>query len=161
LVINQLQKFIIHHSSLSSMKKGFILTIQLFVVVLLQAQSPIGTWKTIDDATREAKSYIEISESGGLFSGKVTKFLRADADPNRKCDKCTDSRKGQLILGMTIVKSLRKSGAEWKGGTILDPEKGQEYKCTIWFEGGKTDVLQVRGYHWSGLWRTQTWYRVK
>jgi uncharacterized protein (DUF2147 family) len=143
------------------MKKVFILTAQLLIAVLLQAQSPAGTWKTIDDATGQAKSYIEIVESGGLFSGKVTKFLRADADPNRKCDKCTDSRKGQLILGMTILKSLRKTGAEWKGGTILDPEKGQEYKCTIWFEAGKTDVLNVRGYHWSGLWRTQTWYRVK
>jgi uncharacterized protein (DUF2147 family) len=143
------------------MKKVFILTIQLFVVALLQAQSPVGTWKTIDDATGQAKSYIEMGESGELFNGKVTKFLRADADPNRKCDKCTDSRKGQLILGMTIVKSLRKVGAEWKGGKILDPEKGQEYTCTLWFEGGKTDVLYVRGYHWTGLWRTQTWYRVK
>jgi uncharacterized protein (DUF2147 family) len=143
------------------MKKGLLLTIQLLVVVILQAQSPVGTWKTIDDATGQAKSYIEIIESGGLMSGKITKFLRTDADPNRKCDKCTDSRKGQLILGMTILKSLRKIGAEWKGGKILDPEKGQEYTCTVWFEGKKTDVLHVRGYHWTGLWRTQTWYRIK
>lgn len=143
------------------MKKVFILTIQLLVVTLLQAQSPVGTWKTIDDATGQAKSYIEIIESGGLFSGKVIKFLRAEADPNLKCNKCTDSRKGQLVLGMTILKSLRKIGAEWKGGTILDPEKGQEYKCAMWFDSSRTDVLHVRGYHWTGLWRTQTWYRVK
>jgi uncharacterized protein (DUF2147 family) len=143
------------------MKKLFVIALQMIMVLLLNAQSPAGTWKTIDDATGQAKSYIEITESGGSFNGKVTKLLRADADPNRKCDKCTDSRKGQLILGMTILRNLRKNGAEWKGGKILDPEKGQEYTCSVWFEAGKPDVLQVRGYHWSGLWRTQVWYRVK
>jgi uncharacterized protein (DUF2147 family) len=48
----------------------------------------------------------------------------------------------------------------WKGGKILDPEKGKEYSCTMWFEAGKPDELKVRG--WFGpVYRTQTWYRVK
>ncbi len=31
----------------------------------------------------------------------------------------------------------------------------------MWFEKGQPDELRVRGKHWTGLYRTQTWYRVK
>ncbi len=127
----------------------------------LLAQSPVGIWKTVDDATGEAKSHIEIYEEGGKMYGKVIKFLRAGVDPEQVCDNCKGSKKNQKIMGMVIVDGLVAYKEYWKDGTILDPENGKEYGCSIWFDDGKTDELSVRGKHWTGLYRTQTWYRVQ
>lgn len=124
-------------------------------------QSPVGIWKTVDDATGEAKSHIEIYEEGGKMYGKVIKFLRKGVDPNRVCDQCKGDKKNQKIMGMVIVDGLESYKDYWKDGTILDPENGKEYGCSVWFEEGKNDELSVRGKHWTGLYRTQTWYRVQ
>ena len=142
------------------MKNALVLCL-LFISSFVMAQSLVGTWKTIDDKTGQAKSQIQISVKNGKYYGKVVKLLRADADPNRKCIKCTDGRKDQLILGMEIVKDLAPVGTEWKNGKILDPETGTEYGCTVWFTPGKPNELNVRGYHWSGIFRTQKWHRVQ
>ena len=61
---------------------------------------------------------------------------------------------------MVFMENMRKSGKEWKGGKILDPENGKSYDCKIWLEEGKPDVLKVRGYI-AFFYRTQEWYRIK
>ena len=33
--------------------------------------TPAGLWKTIDDETKKEKSLIRITETGGVFSGKL------------------------------------------------------------------------------------------
>ncbi len=140
--------------------KKILLTLALSFPIFLSAQTLLGTWKTIDDETGEAKSHVELYEDKGKVYGKIIKFLRANTDPNRICDKCTDWRKGQKIMQMMIVRDLALNGGTWKGGKILDPEKGKEYSCTMWFEGGKPNELKVRG--WIGpFYRTQTWYKVQ
>ena len=59
-----------------------------------------------------------------------------------------------------IIKNLEQDGDEWNGGTILDPQKGSEYRLVSWFEEDP-DKLYIRGKHWTGLYRTQTWTRKK
>lgn len=126
----------------------------------LNAQnSPVGIWKTIDDKTGEAKSHVEIYEQDGAFFGRVTQLLKSS--PDKKCEECPGKKKDQPILGMVVLEALRPYRDYWKNGTILDPENGNEYGCSIWFENENTDELRVRGKHWTGLFRTQTWYRVK
>lgn len=123
------------------------------------AQSPVGTWKTIDDKTGDAKSHLEIYEKGGKLYGKVVKLLKKG--PDTRCEKCSGAKKDQLLIGMNVVEGMAAEDGMWKGGKILDPENGNEYACSMWFEKGKPDELRVRGKHWTGLYRTQTWYRVK
>ena len=142
------------------MKKLLLLGVFAILVLGLQAQSPIGVWKSIDDETGEAKSHVQLYQENGKMYGKIIAFLRKDTDPNRVCNKCTDWRKGQKIMQMMIVRDMVLSGATWKNGKILDPEKGKEYTCTMWFEAGKPNELNVRG--WIGpFYRTQKWYRVQ
>lgn len=142
------------------MKKFFLLGVFALAFLGLHAQSPVGTWKTIDDETGKEKSHVQLYQENGKMYGKVTAFLEKGRDPNRICDKCTDWRKGQKMMQMMIVRDMYLSGDTWKGGKILDPEKGKEYTCTMWFEAGKPNELRVRG--WIGpVFRTQTWYRVK
>jgi uncharacterized protein (DUF2147 family) len=103
---------------------------------------------------------VRISDAGGQLSGKIEKLFRpADQDQNPKCDKCSDARKDQPILGMTILQGLKQDGDEWNGGEILDPNNGKVYKSKLAVaEGGKK--LNVRGYiGMPMLGRTQTWVR--
>lgn len=125
--------------------------------------SPVGLWKTIDDKTQTEKSLVRIVEAEGVLSGKVEKI----ADPAKqesKCDACSDARKGQPILGMTILRDLKPAYGEpgvWEGGDILDPNNGKVYKARLKpVEGGAK--LDVRGYIGFSLFgRTQTWIRVE
>jgi uncharacterized protein (DUF2147 family) len=122
--------------------------------------TPVGLWKTIDDETKAEKSLVRISDNGGVLSGKIEKLL----DPSKqetKCDKCTDSRKDQPVLGMLIVEGVKKNSDEayWDNGTILDPNNGKTYKVRLTpKDGGKT--LEVRGFI-GFLYRNQTWQRVE
>lgn len=131
----------------------------LGIAPLAAQNSLLGVWKTIDDETGQAKSHVEIYENGGKYYGKVVKLLQKG--PDTVCDKCPGSKKNKLVLGMVIVEHLEKYKDYWKSGSILDPVSGNEYGCSMWFENGKTEELKVRGKHWTGLYRTQTWYRVK
>lgn len=142
------------------MKNIFLIGVFAIAFLGLNAQSPVGIWKTIDDETGEAKSNVQLYQENGKMYGKVINLLRKNVDPNRVCEKCTDWRKGQKIIQMMIVRDMYLNGNTWKGGKILDPENGKEYTCTMWIEADKPNELKVRG--WIGpVFRTQTWYRVK
>jgi len=127
--------------------------------IYLAAQGPSGTWKTVDDNTGEARSYVEIYEEGGKYFGKITKLLQAE--PGTLCDSCKGDKKNKPVLGLVIIENMKSHKDFWKGGSILDPESGNDYRCSIWFDDEKKEILKVRGKHWSGIYRTQTWYRVK
>ena len=122
--------------------------------------TPVGLWKTIDDETGKEKSYVRVVEANGVLSGKVEKLLDP-AKQEAKCDKCSDARKDQPILGMAILEGVRRHEGEgyWDGGTILDPNNGKTYRVRLTpKDGGKT--LEVRGYL-GPFWRNQTWLRVE
>ena len=122
--------------------------------------TPAGLWRTIDDETKQEKSLVRLVDNGGVISGKIEKLT----DPTKQdtvCDKCEDARKGQKVLGMTIVEGVKKNPAEayWDGGTILDPNNGKLYKVRLTpQDGGKT--LQVRGFI-GPFYRNQQWIRVE
>ena len=128
----------------------------------LAQATPVGLWKTIDDETGKEKSFVRITEAGGVLSGKVEKIVDP-AKQEQVCQECTDARKGQKVLGMTIVEGVKKNadGSVWDGGTILDPNNGKVYKVKMTpKDGGK--ALDVRGFiGFSLLGRTQTWVRVE
>jgi len=124
--------------------------------------TPAGLWKTIDDKTKAEKSLVRISDSGGIFTGKVEKIL--SDKPDAKCVECTDARKDQPVQGMTILRDIKPDAGDkntWVGGDILDPNDGKVYKVLLKLvDGGKK--LDVRGYIGTPLLgRTQTWLRVE
>lgn len=125
-----------------------------------QNDSPVGLWKTIDDATGKPKALVRITENNGVLEGKIEKLFREpNEDQNPKCTECTDSRKDQPMIGMQILSGLKKDGDEYTGGHILDPKNGKEYKSKAeLIEGGKK--LSVRGYIGVPmLGRSQVWLR--
>ena len=123
--------------------------------------TPVGLWKTIDDDGKTEKSLVRITESGGVLSGKIEKIFEAGKQDS-KCDKCTDERKDQPVLGMTILRNLKQDADDkeiWSGGEVLDPNNGKVYKTRLKpIDSGKQ--LQMRGYI-GPFYRTQVWQRVE
>ncbi len=128
----------------------------------LAQATPVGLWKTIDDETKAEKSQVRISDTGGVLTGKIEKIADATKQDST-CVECSDERKGQKVLGMTIIRGAKADGdsARWEGGEILDPNNGKVYKLLLKpIEGGKK--LEVRGFIGLALLgRTQTWVRIE
>jgi uncharacterized protein (DUF2147 family) len=136
------------------------LALTLATGVALAQATPVGLWKTIDDETKQERSLVRITETGGVISGKIEK-LSDPTKANATCDKCEGARKDKPIAGMTIIEGIKKHADEpyWDGGTILDPNNGKTYKLRLTpKDGGKT--LEVRGFI-GFLYRNQTWVRVE
>jgi uncharacterized protein (DUF2147 family) len=142
-------------------RTAIAITLGLTSVCAMAQMSPVGVWNTVDEKTKEIKSEIAISESGGALSGKITKLLRKDAKQDDVCDECSDDRKNKPLLGLEIIRGAKKVDGKdvWEDGKILDPENGKNYSLRLTpIEGGKK--LEVRGSVF-GIGRTQTWVRVQ
>ena len=120
-------------------------TIMLAAGMAHSADTPVGTWNTVDAKTAKVVSEVQLYDQGGKLYGKIVRL----AEPNdekgkpKTCTKCQGAEKDQPIVGLVIVKDLAPDKDRFKGGTILDPEDGKTYKAEMWTEG---DTLKVRGY---------------
>ena len=145
-------------------KTALTLSVGLLSLAAHAQMSPVGLWRSIDDATQQPKAEIRISQTaaGGL-SGVVEKGLQNNPNTDPNCNLCTDDRKGKPKIGLEIIRGGQQGDgkAVWEGGKILDPENGKNYSLRLTpIEGGKK--LEVRGYIGAPmLGRTQTWIRVQ
>ena len=127
-----------------------------FALPSFAQSSPIGVWRTIDDADGEPKSHIRIYEEGGKLFGVVEQLL----PEGNVCSPCADEFEGSDLQGVVVVRDMEPDGDEWAGGTILDPANGRTYRCKMELDG--PNRLRVRGYiGFSLLGRTQVWERVE
>jgi len=145
------------------MPSMYITKFQFLVFFLLSqltfSQSILGKWKTIDDETGIEKGIVEIYEKGGHIYARILDILEPQYK-NSKCSLCCCEQKNEPLVGLVIIKGLKKDDNEYNGGTVLDPKNGKHYKCYIKLE--EKDKLKVRGYLGVALFgRTQYWYRVK
>ncbi|WP_345089412.1 DUF2147 domain-containing protein [Flavobacterium chungnamense] len=140
------------------LKNSLVLLFVLFFQIV-QSQSVLGKWKTIDDETGKEKAVVEIYEVDGKIYGRIVEILEVE-HRFKKCTLCQGTDKDKPIMGLIFIKGLTKDVDEYSGGKILDPKNGKLYKCYITLEGD--DKLKVRGYIGISLFgRTQYWKRVK
>ncbi len=146
------------------MKRAILaLVLELAMSAAFAQTTPVGLWKTIDDDGKTEKSLVRIVETNGVLAGRIETVF----DPKKQdsvCDKCTDERKDQRLVGLTILRNVSRDANDdslWDGGDILDPNNGKVYKVRLHLiDDGKR--LDVRGYIGLPLLgRTQTWLRVQ
>jgi len=143
------------------MKRLSIAVLGFSALAAFAQPTPVGLWRNIDDKTGEVKAEIRITEAATGLNGRIEKVLKKDAKPDDKCDKCSDERKDQPIVGLEIIRGAKKADGKdvWEDGRILDPENGREYRLRLTpIEGGKK--LEVRG-SFGPFGRTQTWVRAQ
>ncbi len=123
--------------------------------------TPVGLWKTIDDNDGSVRSEVRIVENAGVVSGKIERNLDRNAKPGDLCTASKDDRKNQLIVGLEVLRGLKKAEGQdvWEGGTVVDPDNGKTYRASVTpIEGGSK--LQMRGYI-GFFYRTQIWVRAQ
>lgn len=145
-------------------KTALTLSLGLLNLAAHAQMSPVGLWRSIDDATQQPKAEIRISQTAaGTLSGVVERSLQNNPNTEPNCTLCTDDRKDKPKIGMEIIRGGQQSDgkAVWEGGKILDPENGKNYSLRLTpIDGGKK--LEVRGFIGAPiLGRTQTWIRVQ
>lgn len=118
-----------------------------------------GLWKAFDDQGKPT-GYIRIKEDQAGFAGVIEKGLESDKE-EKYCHACKDARKGQKLVGMTVLKGVKAKGEVFEGTEILDPFSGNTYrvKLTLKAQGQKMDVRGFVGMSLFG--RTQVWERVE
>lgn len=133
----------------------------LFVSRLIGAESsPAGLWKTVDDKTHKTRGLVRIYEKDGAFFGRIENTFDAKEAAER-CIKCEGDRRDQPIIGLLILRDMKKRGSDYGGGDILDPDSGVVYRCKMALEDGGLRLV-LRGYIGiSLLGRSQTWFREK
>jgi uncharacterized protein (DUF2147 family) len=123
-------------------------------------ETAAGVWEQVNEKTGEAQSTITISQSGGVFVGRVTSIFAKPGKPDNPVCNCQGALKGRPIKGLQIIEGMKQSGLSYSDGTILDPESGTVYNATMQLSpDGKH--LTVRGYVGiSAFGRSQTWNRI-
>jgi hypothetical protein len=121
--------------------------------------SPVGLWQPLSSAGKPL-GLIRIFEAGGLYYGRIEPSFPGD-DRGERCTRCTGARHNQPIIGLLLMRHLRRQNGEYVGGDILDPDTGRVYDCTLrLIEGGRE--LIMRGFLGiSLLGRSQTWQRLE
>jgi len=136
-----------------------ILSIVVFFIFQVSfSQTIFGKWKTVDDETGMENGIVEIYEKAGKVYGRIIEILEKEKK-HLKCEICEGEDKNKPVLGLVIIKGLKKKGDFYEGGKITDPKNGKSYHCKMNLEG--KDKLIVRGYIGISLFgRSQTWFRI-
>jgi uncharacterized protein (DUF2147 family) len=99
-----------------------------------------------------------IVERGGVFEGYIAKLFPPAEHMITACTLCTDDRKDAPPLGLPFMRGMKRVGAKYEGGTVLDPRSGKIYSA--WIGLFADNRLAVRAIIPGLLSPPDIWHRV-
>lgn len=125
------------------------------------ADDVLGLWKIIDDKTNKPNAYVLLYSHGDKVYGRMMATINKETGLVKdtlatRTELATSFAGDPPFCGLDFVYEMQAKGNDWKG-SIVDPEDGKEYNCSIKRDGNK---LIVRGsLKGTGglLGRNQTW----
>jgi uncharacterized protein (DUF2147 family) len=144
------------------------LIISLFLVTLsitanaqntINAESVTGKW-----LNQEKDATIEISKTGGGYSGKIIWLKEpnwTDGNPKVDSNNPDPDLRTRPTMGLEILRGFTFKGQnKWDKGTIYDPKSGKTYSCIMTLTDMNT--LSIRGFIGISLiGKTTVWTREK
>ena len=132
-----------------------------FAACATMAQDIVGLWKQVDDKTGKPQTLVYLYRYQGKIFGRLiaayddktgiikdTIYIQKD-----KADKLVGD---PPFCGIDFVYNIVEKGAGYRG-SIMDPQNGDEYDCTIRRNGSQLIVRgQLKGLL-GFLGRNQTW----
>lgn len=125
--------------------------------------SAVGLWEQVDDKTGAAESWFSIAEKDGIYTGTIVRMFQKPGEPPPeawRCTKCEGAEKDAPVLGLALIKGMKRKGLKYEDGTIMDPRDGTVYRALmeLSLDGKK---LEVRGFYGISLiGRSQMWNRL-
>jgi len=128
---------------------------------LNQYKTAAGFWQQVDD-DGNVGGWFYFVEKNGVYEGRIVKMFKKAGAPAHSdlCEKCEGDQKDASMLGLAIVKGMKRDGHNYEEGHILDPRDGSLYHAKMELSpDGKN--LSVRGYLGIPLLgKTQVWKRL-
>ena len=126
-----------------------------------QYKTAAGFWQETDDQGHVGAWFLFV-EKNGLYEGRFVKLFKQPGEQRQfqTCERCTGDQKDAPMLGLTLVKGMKRNGNKYDGGTILDPRDGTVYHAQMELSADGLE-LSVRGYLGIPLLgQTQVWTRL-
>src|SRR6478752_9413643 len=89
--------------------------VPLGIIISAYAADPsaAGLWQKVEDGKPVA--WFLVIDHEGIFEGILAKtFPEPGEDPNAVCVRCTDDRKNAPILGISIIRNMKREGFKYE-----------------------------------------------
>ena len=119
-----------------------------------------GLWQQSDN-NGVVGAWFYFVEKNSVYEGRLVKMFAKPGEPIvTTCTRCEGDQKNAPMLGLVIVKQMKRNDLKYENGSILDPRNGSVYQAQMELspDGQK---LSVRGYLGISLFgQTQVWTRL-
>jgi len=122
--------------------------------------SAVGLWEHVENGKPDG--WFRIVEKSGVYEGILVKAFPKPEEEGKEwlCTRCEGAEKNAPVVGLSLIKNMKRTGLKYENGTIMDPRDGTVYKALMELspDGQKLTVRGFVGIAFFG--QDQIWNRL-